>query len=90
MHKFVIMKNNELFTYTNFEDIPLDFDHIIETFGTLDRNGDGLLDEVGRSVCTPSLPVGVCVCGTRGRATEKNTMMVASILDSAGMKQLSI
>ena len=24
------MKNNELFTYTNFEDIPLDFDHIIE------------------------------------------------------------
>lgn len=30
MHRFVIMKNNELFTYTNFEDIPLDFDHIIE------------------------------------------------------------
>ena len=30
MHKFVIMKNNELFTYTNFEDIPLDFDHMIE------------------------------------------------------------
>lgn len=30
MHKFVIMKNNELFTYTNFEDIPSDFDHMIE------------------------------------------------------------
>ena len=30
MHKFVIMKNNELITYTNFEDIHLDFDHIIE------------------------------------------------------------
>lgn len=30
MHRFVIMKNNELFTYTNFEDIPLDFDHVIE------------------------------------------------------------
>lgn len=24
------MKNNELFTYTNFEDIPSDFDHMIE------------------------------------------------------------
>ena len=30
MHKFVVMKNNELFTYTNYEDIPLDFDHVIE------------------------------------------------------------
>lgn len=30
MHKFVVMKNNELFTYTNFEDIPSDFDHMIE------------------------------------------------------------
>ena len=30
MHRFVIMKNNELFTYTNFEDIPSDFDHMIE------------------------------------------------------------
>ena len=30
MHKFVIMKNNELFTYTEYEDIPSDFDHVIE------------------------------------------------------------
>jgi hypothetical protein len=30
MHKFVVMKNNELFTYTEYEDIPLDFDHVIE------------------------------------------------------------
>ncbi len=30
MHKFVIMKNNELLTYSNFEDIPSDFDHVIE------------------------------------------------------------
>ena len=24
------MKNNELLTYSNFEDIPSDFDHVIE------------------------------------------------------------
>tara|TARA_A200000159_G_scaffold107073_1_gene99840 strand:+ start:389 stop:592 length:204 start_codon:yes stop_codon:yes gene_type:complete len=30
MHEFVIMKNNQLLTYTNYEDIPLDFDHVIK------------------------------------------------------------
>ena len=30
MHEFVVMKNNQLFTYTNYEDIPLDFDHVIK------------------------------------------------------------
>ena len=30
MHKFVIRKNNELLTYNNYEDIPLEFDHVIE------------------------------------------------------------
>ena len=30
MSKFVVKKGGELFTYTNFEDIPLDFDHVIE------------------------------------------------------------
>ena len=24
------MKNNQLLTYTNYEDIPLDFDHVIK------------------------------------------------------------
>jgi len=30
MHKFVIKHNNELHTYSRFEDIPMEFDHIIE------------------------------------------------------------
>lgn len=30
MSKFVVKKGGELFTYTNYEDIPLDFDHVIE------------------------------------------------------------
>ena len=30
MHKFVIKRNNILETYTNYEDIPDDFDHVIE------------------------------------------------------------
>ncbi len=30
MHEFVVMKNNQLLTYTNYEDIPLDFDHVIK------------------------------------------------------------
>lgn len=29
MHKFVIREGSELITYTNFEDIPNEFDHII-------------------------------------------------------------
>ena len=30
MHKFVIIVNGELKTYTNYEDIPPVFDHVIE------------------------------------------------------------
>jgi hypothetical protein len=30
MHKFVVKRNNILETYTNYEDIPHDFDHVIE------------------------------------------------------------
>ena len=30
MHKFVVMKNNELQTYTDYDAIPNDFDHVIE------------------------------------------------------------
>ncbi len=30
MHKFVIMVDGELVTYTKYEDIPGDFDHVIE------------------------------------------------------------
>ena len=30
MHKFVIMVNGELVTYTRYEDIPDDFDYVIE------------------------------------------------------------
>jgi len=30
MHKFVIMVNGELVTYNKYEDIPDDFDHVIE------------------------------------------------------------
>lgn len=30
MHKFVIMVDGELITYTRYEDIPDDFDHVIE------------------------------------------------------------
>lgn len=30
MHKFVVMKNNELLTYTEYDAIPNDFDHVIE------------------------------------------------------------
>lgn len=29
-HKFVIMVNGKLNTYHNYEDIPNDFDHVIE------------------------------------------------------------
>ncbi len=29
MHKFVIREGSELITYSNFEDIPNEFDHII-------------------------------------------------------------
>ena len=29
-HKFVIMVNGQLNTYHNYEDIPADFDHVIE------------------------------------------------------------
>lgn len=29
MHKFVIKEGSELITYSNFEDIPNEFDHII-------------------------------------------------------------
>ena len=29
MHKFVIREGSELITYSNFEDIPKEFDHII-------------------------------------------------------------
>ena len=30
MHKFVVMKNNELQTNTDYDAIPNDFDHVIE------------------------------------------------------------
>lgn len=30
MHKFVIMVNGELQTFTNYDDIPDEFDHVIE------------------------------------------------------------
>ena len=30
MHKFVIKDEGTLYTFTNFEDIPLVFDHLIE------------------------------------------------------------
>lgn len=30
MHKFVIIVDGELNTYTKYEDIPEDFDHVIE------------------------------------------------------------
>jgi hypothetical protein len=30
MHRFVLMVNGELTTYTKFEDIPEHFDHVIE------------------------------------------------------------
>jgi hypothetical protein len=30
MHEFVVMKDNKLFTYNRFEDIPNDFDHVIK------------------------------------------------------------
>ena len=30
MHKFVLMKNNELQTYTDYDAKPNDFDHVIE------------------------------------------------------------
>lgn len=29
-HRFVIMRNGRLETYTEFEDIPRDFEHVIE------------------------------------------------------------
>lgn len=29
-HRFVIMKDGELFTYTDIDQIPQDFDHVIE------------------------------------------------------------
>ncbi len=30
MHKFVVMKNNVLQTFTDYDAIPNDFDHVIE------------------------------------------------------------
>ncbi len=30
MHRFVIMVNGELVTYNNYDDIPDEFDHVIE------------------------------------------------------------
>ena len=30
MHKFVVMRNGILETYTQYQDIPSDFDHVIE------------------------------------------------------------
>lgn len=30
MHRFVVMRNGELETYTEFEAIPDDFEHVIE------------------------------------------------------------
>ena len=30
MSKFVVKKSGKLFTYNNYEDIPHDFDHVIE------------------------------------------------------------
>ncbi len=30
MHKFVLLVDGKLKTYTSFEDIPEDFDHVIE------------------------------------------------------------
>jgi hypothetical protein len=30
MHRFVVMRNGELETYTEFEAIPEDFEHVIE------------------------------------------------------------
>ena len=30
MHKFVVMKNNEMQTYTDYDAIPNNFDHVIE------------------------------------------------------------
>lgn len=30
MHKFVVMKDGELLTFTQYDDIPRDFDHVIE------------------------------------------------------------
>lgn len=30
MHKFVVMKNNAMHTYTDYDAIPNDFDHVIE------------------------------------------------------------
>ena len=30
MHRFVIMRNGELETYTHYEDIPQQFEHVIE------------------------------------------------------------
>lgn len=29
-HEFVILKQGEYFTYTKYEDIPLEFDHVIK------------------------------------------------------------
>jgi len=29
-HRFVIMQNNKLYEYTEYEQIPNDFDHVIE------------------------------------------------------------
>ena len=30
MHKFVVMKNNAMHTYTDYDAIPNEFDHVIE------------------------------------------------------------
>jgi hypothetical protein len=35
MSKFVVKKNGELLTYTSYEDIPSNFDHVIEFMPTM-------------------------------------------------------
>lgn len=30
VHKFVVMKNDQLLTFDKFDDVPSDFDHLIE------------------------------------------------------------
>ena len=35
MSKFVVKKDGELFTYSNYEDIRTDFDHVIEFSPTM-------------------------------------------------------
>jgi len=39
-HKFVILNNGILETYTNYDDIPLSFDHVIEFKPWIDEDHD--------------------------------------------------